>query len=96
MQKLKKFPIWKTDEEAEHFVDTADLSEYDFSDFEPVHFELVKKDKVLNMRLPETLEEAVKKLAEKRGMNYHRYVRSLLEEAVHKEATQKAVVPKAA
>ncbi len=32
----KKIPSFKTDEEAEHFVDTADLSEYDLSDFKPV------------------------------------------------------------
>ena len=34
--KLKKFPILKTDEEAERFVDEADLSEYDFSDMVPL------------------------------------------------------------
>jgi hypothetical protein len=39
---LKKMPIFKTDEEAEHFVDTADLSEYDFSDMVTVQFNFVE------------------------------------------------------
>ena len=30
-KKLKQFPVFKTDEEAERFVDEADLSEYDLS-----------------------------------------------------------------
>ena len=35
----KKIPIFKTDEEAERFVETADLTEYDLSQFKPVRFE---------------------------------------------------------
>lgn len=41
---LKPFPRFATDEEAEHFVDTADLSEYDFSGFRPMRFEFEPKD----------------------------------------------------
>jgi uncharacterized protein (DUF4415 family) len=33
---LKKFPAFRSDAEAERFVDEADLSEYDFSDFAPL------------------------------------------------------------
>jgi hypothetical protein len=40
---LKKFPLFLTDEEAEHFVDEADLSEYDFSGFKRMKFELVRR-----------------------------------------------------
>ena len=39
----KKLPILKTDEEAEKFIDTADLSEYDLSGFKKVHFEFSRK-----------------------------------------------------
>ncbi len=35
-KELKKFPELDSDIEAEDFVDTVDLSEYDFSEFEPV------------------------------------------------------------
>ena len=36
----KKFPEFKTDAEAEAFVASADLSEYDLSDMVPMRFEL--------------------------------------------------------
>ncbi len=38
----KALPPLRTDAEAEHFVDTADLSEYDLSDFRPMQFEFSK------------------------------------------------------
>jgi len=44
----KKLPILKTDEEAEKFVDTADLSEYDLSGFKKVHFEIKPKDTAIS------------------------------------------------
>lgn len=37
------FPVFKTDDEAERFVDNADLSEYDFSGFQPMRLELKNK-----------------------------------------------------
>jgi len=49
----KKFPVFKTDTEAEAFVDTADLGEYDLSDMTPMRFELRRKDKPVSLRLPE-------------------------------------------
>ncbi|UTO28701.1 CopG family antitoxin [Bartonella harrusi] len=41
---LKQMPVFKTDEEAENFVDTADLTDYDLTDFKPVHFEFLPKE----------------------------------------------------
>ncbi len=82
---LKKLPILKTDQEAEDFIDNADLSEYDLSRFVPVKFEFVTKDKNLNMRLPEALLNGVKEKAKAAGMPYQRYIRSLLEDAVNKK-----------
>ncbi len=78
----KTFPIFKTDEEAELFVDAADLSEYDFSQFKPVKFEFAAKDQRLNMRLPLSLLEAVKKKAKAEGLPYQKYIRATLEKAV--------------
>jgi hypothetical protein len=40
---LKPFPRFDTDEQAERFVDTADLSEYDFSSFRPTRFKFEPK-----------------------------------------------------
>ena len=83
-RKLKKFPEFKTDAEADEFVATADLSEYDFSDFKPMRFEIEPKSAQLNMRLPEQLLNAVKAKAKERGIPYTRLVREALERTVEK------------
>lgn len=81
---LKKFPVLKTDEEAEHFIETADLSEYDFSGFVPFssRFEFANKDERINMRLPSSLLVAVKAKARAAGIPYQRFIRATLEKAV--------------
>lgn len=84
-KELKQFPVFHSDEEAEHFVDTADLSEYDFSGFRPVQYEFKKKDAALNMKLPADLAQAGKSKAKKLGIHFSRYVRMLLEADIHKE-----------
>jgi predicted DNA binding CopG/RHH family protein len=56
----RKIPIFESDEAAEGFVETADLTEYDLSQLKPVRFEFEKKAAPVNMRLPEPLLEAVK------------------------------------
>jgi len=44
----KKLPTLTSDAEAEAFVATADLSEYDLTGMVPVRFELKPKDKSVN------------------------------------------------
>jgi predicted DNA binding CopG/RHH family protein len=78
----KPFPIFKSDAEAERFVAEADLSEYDFSEFKPAHFEFAKKTERVNMRLPEGLLRAVKACAAPKGMPYQRIIRQTRERAV--------------
>jgi predicted DNA binding CopG/RHH family protein len=78
---MKKFPILKTDEEAEAFLE-QDLSEYDFSQFKPVKFEFLPKEERVNMRLPAALLKAVREKAEAAGMPYQRFIRAALERAV--------------
>ena len=78
----KKIPTFRSDEEAEGFVDTADLSEYDLSGARPVRFEFEKKAVRINMRLPAPLLEAVKEKARARGIPYQRFIRETLEQAV--------------
>jgi predicted DNA binding CopG/RHH family protein len=80
--KLKKMPRFKSDREAEEFVATADLSEYDLSGGEFVRVELKRKDKSINLRLPEMLLDAVRSRAERAGMPYQRFIRMALEKAV--------------
>jgi predicted DNA binding CopG/RHH family protein len=78
----KRIPTFKSDKEAEAFVDTADLTEYDLSGAKPVRFEFEKKGARVNMRMPEPLLKAVKSRARARGIPYQRFIREALEEAV--------------
>jgi predicted DNA binding CopG/RHH family protein len=80
----KKIPRFRTDEQAEQFVATADLTEYDLSDFKSARFEFHKKDARVNIRLPVQLLDAVKKIARARGIPYQRIIREALEGAVMK------------
>ena len=79
---LQAMPSLRSDEEAERFVESADLSEYDLSGFAPVKFEFEPKTAALNMRLPHNLLAAVKVKANAAGMPYTRYIRLVLEHAV--------------
>jgi predicted DNA binding CopG/RHH family protein len=82
--KGKQMPVLRSDEEAEAFVETADLSEYDLSGFKPVQFEFEKKSAQLNMRLPEALLSAIKAKARERGIPYTRLIREALEKTIAK------------
>jgi predicted DNA binding CopG/RHH family protein len=61
----KKFPDLKTDEEAEAWLQSADLAEYDFSDMKKVRFELARKDASNSLRLPAALLATLKAEAAK-------------------------------
>ncbi len=80
--KSKPMPSLGNDAKAEHFVDTADLSQYDLSGFKPMRFEFEPKAAALNMRIPQKLLDAVKTKAKSKGIPYTRYVRLLLESDV--------------
>jgi predicted DNA binding CopG/RHH family protein len=78
----KKLPKLHSDEEAEEFVATADLTEYDLSGLRTVRFEFQPKTDRVNMRLPKPLLDAVKASARKAGVPYQRFIRQVLEAAV--------------
>jgi predicted DNA binding CopG/RHH family protein len=78
----KKIPKFKTDKEAERFVATSDLSQYDLSCLGHVKFEFEKKNAQLNMRVPTKLLEAVKKRSAVRGIPYTRFIREAVESAL--------------
>jgi predicted DNA binding CopG/RHH family protein len=80
--KSKPMPTLVSDADVERFVETADLSTYDLSGFKPMHFEFEAKTAALNMRLPQSLLEALKAKAKAKGIPYSRYVRLLLESNV--------------
>ncbi len=78
----KKIPTFKSDAEAEHFVATADLTEYDLSGLRPTRFEFEPKTAQLNMRLPQSLLNAVKRRSSARGIPYTRFIREAVEMAL--------------
>jgi predicted DNA binding CopG/RHH family protein len=77
----RRVPRLKTDKAAEAFL-AQDLSNIDFPQFRPVHFEFEKKDEQINMRVPKALLAAVKARAKARGVPYTRFIRETLERAV--------------
>ena len=86
----KKIPIFKSDEAAEMFVASSDLSDYDLSGAQLVRFELKRKDKSVNLRLPEALLDAVRSKAQRAGIPYQRFIRMALERAVNGDAPKRA------
>ncbi|HUZ66085.1 MAG TPA: BrnA antitoxin family protein [Beijerinckiaceae bacterium] len=79
----KKFPEFRTDAEAEAFVETANLGDYDFSDMTPMRLELRRKDKSVSLRLPELLLDEVRGAAKRAGMPHQRFIRMAIERALH-------------
>ncbi len=79
----KPIPTFKTDKEAEDFVATANLTDYDLAGGQIVRFELKRKDKSVNLRLPAQLLEAVQKRAKRAGVPYQRFIRMALERVLH-------------
>ncbi|MDY3330407.1 MAG: CopG family antitoxin [Pelistega sp.] len=90
MSKLKKLPVLESDEAAEEFVATSNLTEYDLSGFKPMAFEFEEKDTAINLRVPSRLLAALKQQAQRHGMPYTRYIRLLIEQDLNK-ATKKTV-----
>jgi predicted DNA binding CopG/RHH family protein/uncharacterized DUF497 family protein len=80
--RLKKLPVLKSDEAAEHFVATADLSEYDLSGMMPVQFEFRPKTERVNMRVSKGLLDSIKARAAREGISYQRFIRETLERAI--------------
>jgi len=83
--KKKRVPRLKTDKAAEAFL-AQDLSQLDFSQFQPVRFEFEKKDRQINMRMPGPLLAALKVRARARGIPYTRLIRETLERAMSQPA----------
>lgn len=86
--KLRKVPVFKTDEEAEAFLE-QDLSDLDFSQFKPMHFEIKPKEKSVNLRISEALLDTVRERAKREGVPYQRFIRHAIERAVMEPAPRK-------
>jgi predicted DNA binding CopG/RHH family protein len=85
----KKVPHFKTDEEAEAFLE-QDLTDYLHpGNFKPMHFEIRPKDTSVNLRLSVGLLDAVRANAKREGVPYQRYIRHILERAVSEPARKR-------
>jgi predicted DNA binding CopG/RHH family protein len=79
--KKRKVPKFRSDEDATTFLE-QDLSDLDFTQFKPAHFEFERKAAQVNMRLPKSLLDAVKRRSASRGIPYTRFIREALEKAL--------------
>ena len=84
MKKLKKIPTFKSSAAEEQFWATHDSTGYiDFSRVELGFFpELKPSSKTISIRLPESLVEAIKLLANKQDIPYQSMLKILLAEKV--------------
>jgi predicted DNA binding CopG/RHH family protein len=62
----KKLPTFRSDREAEEFVEKADLTDYNLSGLRPVKLEFEKKQVGLNTPVPAAKVRALKKRAKPR------------------------------
>lgn len=95
MSKLKKIPKFKTEEEEFKFWSTHDSTEYvDYSTAKKILFsELKPSTKTISIRLPESLLERIKLLANKRDIAYQSLLKIFLVERVKEELTPLQVNP---
>jgi len=77
----RKVPEFRSDEETAAFLE-QDLSDLDFAQFKPAQFEFERKSAQVNMRLPRSLLDAVKRRSASRGIPYTRFIREALEKAL--------------
>ena len=87
MNKLKKIPKFKNEDEELEFWSTHDSTEYvDFSKAKKALFPNLKPStKTISVRLPESLIERLKQLANKRDIPYQSLLKMFLAERVEQE-----------
>ncbi len=84
MKKLKKIPTFRTEDEEREFWATHDSTEYmDWSKAKPTLFSNLKpSSRTISIRLPESLLEHIKLLANQRDVPYQSLLKILLAEKV--------------
>lgn len=79
----KNLPPLNSDADAEAFLE-GDLTDYlTQQNFQPARFEFLPKNAKVNLRLSQELLTAIKGQASEQHIPYQRYIRQLLEQAVH-------------
>ncbi|MBM4055563.1 MAG: hypothetical protein FJ264_13065 [Planctomycetes bacterium] len=92
MSKLKSIPKFRTEDEEREFWSTHDSTEYiDYSKAKRTLFPNLKPTtKTISIRLPESLIEKLKVLANKRDVPYQSLLKVLLAEKVDEELITKS------
>jgi len=87
LKKLKKIPKFKSEKEEQEFWATHDSAEYvDYSKAEKAQFPNLKPSlKTISLRLPQSLIEHLKVLANKRDVPYQSLLKMFLAEKVEEE-----------
>ncbi len=75
----KKFPDLESNEDADAWLQGADLTEYDLSRMKRVRFELARKDAAISLHLPAALLATLKANAAKANMPTQRLIRMMIE-----------------
>lgn len=92
MKKLKAFPVFETDEDAERFVDEADLSEYDLSGFRPMEDVLPFLSEGLitvSLKVSPPMMEAIRTRADAEGVSYDMYIQRAILDALDRTPSLK-------
>lgn len=86
-QKIKSIPKFKNEDEERDFWATHDTTDYfDFSDEVELDLSQLKPStKPITIRLPESLLDSLKKLANKRDVPYQSLMKILLAEKLNEE-----------
>lgn len=86
MPARKKLPDFATDEEAEDFVASADLTTYDLSGFVVAPLSFAADETRSSVSLPSSLVDQVRLKAEREGISADQFIRRALERAIRAPA----------
>jgi predicted DNA binding CopG/RHH family protein len=78
----KRLPTLKSDAEAETFVSSVDLTEYDLSSMRPVQFTLKSSSTAVNVDLPKHLVDQARTKATDAGMPLQDFIQTAIARAV--------------
>ena len=89
-RKLKPFPSFSSDKEAEDFVDNADLTDYEIPNFRTFPDILAdlnsgRENKTITLRMPTALLTMLKDTAKKQGIPYQHFLRLMLAKGMLEE-----------
>ena len=91
-KKLKKIPKFKSEDDEREFWAKADSTEYiDWSDSEVMTFPKLKPStKTISLRLPESMLNEIRTIANKHDVPYQSFIKIVLKEKIDEELKKPA------